>query len=367
MTKILFILKYRESDYGDCYSPVNEKQDWSFKKGLSSGLLNSAKFVNDMLNKVKGFESKLVQVIDNNCIDREVTQFKPDIVIIEAYWVVPEKFDILVKLHPNVKWVIRNHSNTPFLANEGIAFGWSIDYLDKPNVFLSCNHIKALKDMRKLIKKVYHKAAEETIDRRIPYLPNYYPLNHEYDIKKETKEPGVLNVGCFGAIRPLKNQMIQAIAAIEYANLTKKYLKFHINGNRIEGNGGPILKNLRDLFARTPNAELVEHTWLQHGEFHALISKMDIGLQVSFSETFNIVAADFSVNDVPVVTCKEIDWSNKYLHADPTDCESIVEAMYRAQFLQKYTQFYRPHIWGLAQYNKKSKKQWIKVIRSLLR
>lgn len=55
-----------------------------------------------MLNR-NGIESKVVVVIDNNCIDKEVTAFKPTHAIIEGLWVVPEKFDVLKKLHPTIK------------------------------------------------------------------------------------------------------------------------------------------------------------------------------------------------------------------------------------------------------------------------
>ena len=100
MKRILFILKYRESDYGSYNNdPTVEKKTWAYTQGLSSGLLNSAKFVCDMLFDELGYESKLVQVADNNDIDREVTQYKPTHVIIEAYWVVPEKFEILTNFN----------------------------------------------------------------------------------------------------------------------------------------------------------------------------------------------------------------------------------------------------------------------------
>ena len=85
--RVLFILK-RKEDYS--------QEDYSKSQGLATGLLNSPTFVNDMLID-EGVESKLVVVIDNNDIDREVTSYKPTHVIIEALWVVPEKFDILQK------------------------------------------------------------------------------------------------------------------------------------------------------------------------------------------------------------------------------------------------------------------------------
>src|SRR6516165_3286534 len=98
--RILFILKHRGFGAYGCWN-------YSDNGGhLSSGLYNSVRFVVDMLND-NDIEAKMVDVIDNNCIDREVTKFKPTHVIIEAFWVVPEKFDILRPLHPKVKWIVR--------------------------------------------------------------------------------------------------------------------------------------------------------------------------------------------------------------------------------------------------------------------
>ena len=77
-SKILFILKIKQN-----YGATND-----YSIGLSTGLYNSAQFMNEMLID-GGFDSQMVSVIDNNDIDREVTLHKPTHVIIEALWVVP--------------------------------------------------------------------------------------------------------------------------------------------------------------------------------------------------------------------------------------------------------------------------------------
>ncbi len=125
--KILFICKKRKTYGSGPYTHI-----------VSSGLLNSAKFVNDMLVK-NGVNSTIVEVIDNNCINKEVTLHKPTHVIIEALWVVPSKFEVLTKLHPNVKWIIRLHSEIPFIANEGIAMEWVFECMKYKNVIVSVN------------------------------------------------------------------------------------------------------------------------------------------------------------------------------------------------------------------------------------
>jgi hypothetical protein len=50
---------------------------------------------------------------------------------------------------------------------------------------------------------------------------------------------------------------------------------------------------------------------------------MDIGMQCSFSETFNIVGADFISQGVPVVGSSEIPWASPIFNADPTSSEDI--------------------------------------------
>ena len=60
-----------------------------------------------------------------------------------------------------------------------------------------------------------------------------------------------IDIGAYGAIRPLKNQLLQALAAIKFAESIGKTLRFHINITRIENNGDPVLKNLRNLFSNS--------------------------------------------------------------------------------------------------------------------
>src|SRR5215469_2549040 len=111
MERALFIVK-RGQDVSGGYSYSG-----------AFGLTNSAFFVVNTLREA-GVKAKLVVVNDNNDIDKEVTTYRPSHVFIEALWVVPEKFQVLRNLHPNVKWVVRIHSDIPFLAHEGIAIDW---------------------------------------------------------------------------------------------------------------------------------------------------------------------------------------------------------------------------------------------------
>jgi len=254
---VLFINKRRTHTSDYC-------EDWGYVHGdhpKSSGLAVSVSMVVEMLVK-NGIDARVEEAIDNNCIDRLVTLHRPRFVIIEALWVVPEKFDILRKLHPHVQWIVRLHSELPFISNEGMALEWIRKLAPMyPAVIIAANSPRMQQDLVDLLHVP------------VDYLPNYYVTEHEY--AKIHRLHGVLNVGCFGAIRPLKNQLIQAVAAIHYANVHKLALRFHINSSRVEGNGKPILKNLRALFDKHCNQKLVEHVWLDTKEFKSLnISKI---------------------------------------------------------------------------------------------
>ena len=313
--KVLFIIKKRivEDPSGN-------------KKHIQTGLYNSSHYLNTILNEI-GIESNVEIVIDNNCIDRMVTKHKPTHVIIEALWVVPPKFAILCKLHPTVTWIIRTHSEMPFIACEGNAMSWLLKYTMFKNIKIGVNAPRFYRIMKTLIH-VKDNVSEEFVNNKVIYLPNYYPI-YDFVTKKIDKESDTINICCFGALRPLKNQLIQAASAIEFSKIINKKLKFHINATRHESNGISVYQNIRQLFDEldVDKFQLIEHPWHDKEEFHELCSKMDIGLQVSFSETFNIVACDLLSQGIPIVCSSDIPWVDAKYTAIPTDSIDIVNKL----------------------------------------
>jgi hypothetical protein len=158
----------------------------------------------------------------------------------------------------------------------------------------------------------------------ITYLPNYYPTHH-FRYNGLPHDKNTFDVGCFGAIRVLKNQLIQAIAAVDAAHRLGKKLRFFVNAHRIENKSEPVIKNIRELFEKTKHTELVECAWRPHHEFLDLVRNMDVGLQVSFNESFNIVTADFVSQGVPVVGSAEIPWLSDKSIAPTTDRKLITQ------------------------------------------
>lgn len=324
---------------------------------LSTGLFNSAQHIVLALEDVPGITINLVSVVDNNSIDREVTLYRPDIVIIEALWVVPEKFEVLKALHPTVKWVIRIHSEVPFLSLEGIAFNWIRRYLTEQNIYVALNCEEAFRDFKALF---YNR------QNLLLYLPNYFKLPETSPSVK--RDYGVeVHIGCFGAIRGLKNQLAQALAAIEYADRNGVKLFYHINTGRTEGFGSEnILRNIREVFAYRTEHSLVEHEWLSNDDFQLLLNnEIDISLQVSFSETFNLVAADSVACGVPIVVSEEIDWAaNAAQIRDVCTIKDIVQKLHKCYTFRR--SIVNQCLDNLKDSNKRAKRNIIEQLGSIL-
>jgi len=301
---------------------------------VSSGLRNSAGFVVDMLLS-EGVRALLVEAVDGNSIDALVAKYRPVRVVLEAIWATPAKMEELRKLWPKVKWTIRVHSETPFLAQEGCAGGWILAFM-KQGIEVAFNSAETANDF--------------SLFGPTSYLPNWYPLR-----KPRQSQPtgNVLDIGCFGAIRPMKNQFIQAIAALTYAKQKRMILRFHMNGTRPEQYGLNNLKNIRAVLGPT----LVLHPWFDHDDFLELIAQMDICLQVSLTESFSIVASDAVSMGVPLVGSAAIKWLPERSQAAVDSAASIVEAMEKAD---RTAVIMNNH--ALNQYLKSAVKIWLKWV-----
>ena len=312
--KVLFVCKYLSGAYGD----YNTDTQYSYPN-CAYGLWNSAKFMVNYLTSVK-IPASLVTAIDANSIDRLVTENNPDIVMIEALWVTPEKLDELIGLrrHRKRTWIVRTHSDWSFISGEGMAVTW----------------LKAYKKLQDKYPRRFYLAPntvnmtneeQSFLNLATVYLPNVYCPSQPKSIHKPNVVTNdTINIASFGALRPLKNSFIQALVAIEIADSLGHNLNFHINATTIEVSCNPILKNIRALFHGDNKHKLVEHGWEDHSTFMNTVATMNLGLQISFTETFNIVAADFVWNALPIVTSPAIYWLPATCKTSTTSITNIV-------------------------------------------
>lgn len=293
--KILFLLKLNATSGGSSTS--------------KSGLLHAARFIAERINQFPKASAHVMEVKDQNSVFDVIATHAPDMVIIEAVFITPQKMQWLVDKFPHTRFIIRVHSRVPFIAMEGNVIDWIKQYTHIAEV--SFNN-----------KQTSHEMTQIGINNI--YLPNIYP-HVEHTECANTGRKHHYKIGCFGSIRPFKNQLAQGLAAILFAEKRNSVVHFYVNSTGIEQQGDSVLKNLQALFAGTRH-KLVEVDWLEHDAFIDLIKKMDACMQVSLTETFNLVTADAVLAHVPVVVSEQIDWLS-CRKANPNNESDIAEVL----------------------------------------
>lgn len=307
---------------------TKKNSEYGHEVNFRSGLNNTALFLAEELHDNLHINTHFVACQDGNQIDKEIHHYKPTHVVLEAIWVTPDKLREIQKLHRKVIFTIRVHSKITFLAYEGNAVKWIKQFPTIPNVYVSFNAKETYEDFQiclpqdKLawLPNIYKKIDSEKISV-------YQSVLNFFKKPKRTDDCYIINVACFGAIRPMKDILLQGFAAIKFADKHRLKLRFHVNGNRIEQSGDATLKNLRALFENTRH-ELVEHPWMNHSDFIELIKSIDLGMQVSMNESFNVVTADYVYNFKPIVVSEEIHWVSVQCKT-LNNVDAIVRAMER--------------------------------------
>jgi hypothetical protein len=325
----------------------------------SYGLINSSSFIAEYLNAV-GCKVKVVTVVDANGIDKEVNEYKPNMVIIEALWVPGPKMKELIEIkrYKHIRWVVRIHSDAGFLSAETFAMKLINDYIaiNKSNLTIAPNN------------KEFTEYLSNALCYNFKYLPNIVEVKHR-GIDCECGCSKIMDVGCFGSLRVLKNQLFQALVAIKAADLLNKKLRFHITTDvnikkeapGYPGGSNPVLKNLQELFKNSPH-ELVEHPWEENDDFQKLIKKMDVGMQLSYTESFNIVAADFVNNNRVIIVSEAINWMPDILKASTVNYDEATEKLIYAYRNRHSAKLIKKMRESLIKYNAKAKVIWYNFI-----
>lgn len=326
------------------------KTDNSKKPNTNTGIATASLDLNLLFKNIE-VKTNIEFYDDWKQIPNIIRFNNPSNIIIEDLFVLPEILFELKNMFPNIIWLIRTHTAIMFNGSEFFTMDWTAKYLKMSNVNIItndqryCNELKILYsvlDNDKNINTTIHinthaytqtetstnNILNKTNNNKITYLPNYYHIDKIYNCKNiKSKETNIINICCFGALRPLKNNLIQAFAAIEFCKKINKKLNFHIN-SRPESGGSEYEKNLLNIFSHSnTNYNLICHEWKTRNDFFELCKTMDIGMQVSLSETFNIVAADLVVLGIPLVGSNEIPWLSHNSITNTTDVNDIVNKL----------------------------------------
>jgi len=358
MNKIL-VISSRSPLLPDVVTSKDELDIFNFHKGsIKLSCLSTIKVLEE-----NNIDCKLIDPID---IDKNIEEYNPTHVIIHAIWLPPNDLRNYAEKFKNINWIIVSHSEITSLSIERNIIKWLVEYLHIENVSIASVSSRTFADF-----KIIAESVNLEYSSKVKMLPTLYDLNFKSP-KIKQKETGVVDIACFGVIRFLKNQLIQAIAAIEYARRKKVKLRYHITINPpyarniglhdIEG-FGQILKNIREVFSSVDQEkfQLVEHKWTSREVFKNLVREMDLGLNLSLSESFGLVSTDFVFNNIPVIGSKELFWLPDECIADNTNTEDIVNAMIDVMDNYESKKIYEKTINNLTSWNNQALDHWKKL------
>lgn len=325
-------------------------------KGVSHIGLGVAALANSEYLREHGIESTVFPVRHNIDIVRSIKEYADETkhslthAIISAPWLSTRDMAEIVKFFPLIQFVVVSHSNVGFLQADPQGIKLLRDYIElsrkHDNLSVGGNSEK------------FTQWLTEAYDEFAVLLPNMYPTSCGLDFTNH-REWDVIRIGSFGAIRPLKNQLTAAAAAIIISKRFNAKVRFHLSAGREEGGGNTVLNAIRQMVEDVPNFELVLDGWRGWIEFKKLVSEMNLLIHPSYTESFNIVSADGVSQGVPVVGSEAIYWLPKDWKADSDDAIEIAEVGIR--LLREGP---AEGLIALKEHNERSFRHWEKFLQS---
>jgi hypothetical protein len=233
-------------------------------------------------------------------------------VVVSAPWIATADWHRILRQFPSIQFSVNTHSNVGFLQADPNAVrlireGQSLEQ-GSANFRIAAN----CHSLRRWLIDAYASPCA--------YLPNLYWLDGTTRVNRPlfSGSGGTLRIGCFGATRPLKNQVTAAAAALEIASRLKVTLEFWISGGRPDG-GQVAVAAMEQIFAGVPYATLKRTAWEDWPAFRKIVSGMHLLMQPTYTESFNLVTADGIAEGVPSVVSEAIEWVPDHWHADNDD------------------------------------------------
>jgi hypothetical protein len=263
--------------------------------GLGVSALNTAKVLKRHGVAVAAFAINSVVDLDVYLQAHPATTH----VVISAAWLPVLDLGKLVIRYPGIEFAVNIHSNVGFLQADANGVTLLGKYVHLQKELLNFRVSGNSQEFVDWLTEVYSVEAE--------YLPNLYNLDSTVMQNRPLYNGGTIRIGAFGACRPLKNFLTAAAAACAIGKQLRVPVDFTMNGGRPDG-GSSIERAIQSLIASQPNVTLKILNWAAWPDFLDVVEGLHLMMQLSYTESFNIVTADGIAKGVPSVVSSAIDW-----------------------------------------------------------
>lgn len=237
-------------------------------------------------------------------------------VVISAPWLSLHDMRSLLYGFPEIQFVVLSHSNVGFLQADPCGVGLLRRYHELTDEF---HNFRVGGNSEKFVRWMESAYGGEAV-----LLPNLYPLGDQ-KIKDWSGLPPI-KVGAFGALRSEKNFMTAAAAAVALQSEIGMEVELHMSA------GGEEEQSLTSQAINQMcegKIKIIRHPWAYWDSFIGLVESMDVLLQVSYTESFNMITADGVSVGIPSVVSPAIYWAPPSWKVDADDVNSVVKAMMR--------------------------------------
>jgi glycosyltransferase involved in cell wall biosynthesis len=152
------------------------------------------------------------------------------------------------------------------------------------------------------------------------YLPNTYSFPIKAHIKKRKLNPELIKISLFCALRSFKNIMAQVVAV---SLLAKRGFKIELHLIDDQSHIAGCIKEIADSLPY----KVIFHELADNKALLKLMAKMDLGLQVSLSETFSYAAFEQMALGVPIVASTAVPYATQI--AKFNSAESMANKMHK--------------------------------------
>jgi hypothetical protein len=277
--------------------------------GLGVAAINTAKVL-----QRDGMPTEVWPILSAADLRQRLDKTPSHQVIISAPWIPTLEMQALSNDFPQTQFAVTCHSNVGFLQADRNGVKLVRELMD---LEMSTSNVHLGGNSRRFCQWINQAFGVPCV-----YLPNLYYL----DSVPRPRGPfgcGTLRIGAFGATRPLKNLMSAAGAALEIARQLRVPLEFWISAGRTEGGGDGVLAAVNEMLNGLPHVSVKLNGWQTWPEFRKTIAHMNLLMQPSYTESFNMVTADGVAEGVASVVSSAIDWAPEDWKADVDDVPQI--------------------------------------------
>jgi len=278
--------------------------------GLGVAALNNAKSL-----RRAGIAAEVWPIVDVGNLRARMI-LTPDVthVVISAPWIPTADLQRLTGDYPEIQFAVNCHSNVGFLQADpnGVRlFGEGLE------IERGSYNFRMAGNSRKFVDWV-----QAAFGVPCAYLPNMYYLDEHVPAHRPRFSGGTLRIGAFGATRVLKNLISAAGAALAISRDLDTDLELWINSGREEGGSGAI-RSIKEMYALTPYARVVEAGWQSWHNHRKNVRMMDLLISCSYTESFSMVTADGIAEGVASAVSDAIDWTPRHWQAKSDDVLDI--------------------------------------------